>query len=112
MPCDTYFRRLSPEERKRQEEERLKSLAKALLEKRAKLVIAANGAVAFSGRSDDDRKAISDVCAYRKLKAAGSWELRQAVAAAQTATGRTVNEATLAAGTHSHDGGATWESGE
>ena len=55
-----------------------------------------------------DQNAVTDVCAYRTLTASNSWALRQAVARAETTTGKRVNAQAVAAGWHSHDGGGSW----
>ena len=75
------------------------------------LVIGDQGAVAFYGWTTEDRNGLSDVCALRVLMAEDSWSLRQAIASAESMTGRQVNLAAVSAGTHSHDGGSTWHPG-
>jgi hypothetical protein len=73
--------------------------------------VGANGAIAFTGWAQDDRAGVSDLCAYRKLAAQNSPQLRRALARAEVIAGRTVDRATVASGTHSHDGGASWHPG-
>jgi len=85
----------------------LTRLEQALTQGRVRVGIAPNGAIVFQGWTERDD--VSDVCAYRTLAASNSWALRQAVARAESSTGRRVNAHTVAAGHHSHDGGATWE---
>ena len=68
-----------------------------------------NGALALVGWSDAERKGISDVCAYRTISQ--SWEMRQAIARAETMAGRKLNVQSVSAGVHSHDGGRTWHPG-
>jgi phosphoribulokinase len=72
-----------------------------------RVVIGANGAVTFKGWQDRDD--VSDVCAYRALQSASSWELRQAVARAEAQQGIKVNPRAVAVGLHTHDNGRTWE---
>lgn len=81
----------------------MKSLEKALMERRAKVIIGPNGAVAFTG-DWQNRSGINDACAYRKLASEGSFALRSAVMAAEAASGKKVNEQAIAAGYHTHDG--------
>ena len=108
MPCDfTLKPRQTQAERDEEIRRAVKSLEAKLLSKQANVVIAPNGAIAFSGWGKD-RDGVADVCAYRKLTAQGSFALRQAVATAEAMTGRKVNLAAIGAGHHSHDGGKTW----
>src|SRR3990167_319900 len=74
-----------------------------------KVVVGATGAIAFKGlwRSNG----VSDLCAYRALIASNSPALRRAVMRAEALAGRGVNVQAITAGTHSHDGGATWHAG-
>jgi hypothetical protein len=110
MPCDTIVREgQSFEQRVTEVEKALKRLESSLQAGRVKVQIAPNGAVAFAGWKDRDD--VTDVCAYRTLAATNSWALRQAVARAEATQGRKVNAAAVAAGTHSHDGGKTWDKG-
>ena len=110
MPCDTV--RTMPQQTfaERQEEVRraLNGLRKDLVSGRARIAIAANGAVAFAGWGNEDRRGITDACAYRTLAVEGAWAFRQAVARAEAQHGRKVNDRAVAAGFHSHDGGTTW----
>jgi hypothetical protein len=61
-------------------------LNKALGEGTATLVIGATGGIAFGGWTD--RQGVSDLCAYRKLAATNSPELRRAMARAEVKSGR------------------------
>jgi len=112
MPCDTAIRNLPAIQRASAEQRRKESLARlerALTGGTVKAVIGANGAMAFKGlwRSDG----ISDLCAYRALTAANSAPLRAAIARAEVTAGRKLNPQAINAGTHSHDGGQTWNPG-
>lgn len=71
--------------------------------------IGAQGALALQGWSEQDRKGVSDACAYRTLSQ--SWEMRQAIAKAEMLGGRKLNAQAMANGIHSHDGGKTWHPG-
>jgi len=112
MPCDT---RLAPgqtlEERGRQIDQALQRLERALQGNQVKVTIGPTGSIAFTGWKPEDRSDLSDVCAYRLLTFRNSWALRQAVARAESVTGRKVNQRAIVAGHHSHDGGKTWHGG-
>ena len=105
MPCDRQPVRVI--------ETALDKLRKALREHKARLKIdKMTGAVAFEGAREwgavPGGGRVGDVCAYRRLLVAGSWELRQAIARAEMLAGRKVNAAAVASGIHSHDGGASF----
>jgi hypothetical protein len=109
MACDTMRKvGVSPVQRAREVGLSLERLERALKERRARVTIAPNGAIAFAGWTTEERDGVTDACAYRRLTAKSSWELRQAVARAEAEQGRKVNQQAIAAGFHSHDGGASW----
>lgn len=112
MPCDTRPLRRTETlaERMAADKARLAKLEDELLKGRIRLIVNAAGAIAFAGWEGADRDGISDVCAFRTLRASSSWALRQAVAKAE-ASGTKVDARIVAAGTHSHDGGKTWHPG-
>jgi hypothetical protein len=104
MACD----RIDLTEIMRQKQrDALDRLRKQLAAGTATVVISANGALAFRGWTGD-RSMLFDACAYRKLVAANSPELRRAIARAEALSGRKLNPAAINAGVHSHDGGMTW----
>jgi len=109
MACDTMTR---PGETLEQRKERAKastaSLEAALAAGTVKLTIGPSGAIAFVGWDDKSRDGLTDACAFRRLTSKVSWALRQAVAKAESLSGRKVNQAAINAGLHSHDGGKTW----
>jgi hypothetical protein len=112
MPCDTQLKQNETvAQRKETIKKSLTQLEAALTQGQAKVVIGPNGAVAFQGWKPDDRNGVTDVCAVRTLTASNSWALRQAIAKAEMTQGRKVNPAAVAAGTHSHDQGKTWNKG-
>ena len=89
-----------------------KALDKLLESQKVTVTIGAQGAVAFKGwNAANGRGKMSDVCAYRKLMASGSFALKKAVQRAEALSGRKVSAVAVAAGTHSHDGGDTWNEG-
>lgn len=108
MPCDTQ--RTSPQqtitERKEQIRDTIDQLAKDLIAGRVKPVVGPNGAIAFAGFNQ--RNAITDNCAYRRIMVQGSAAAKMAIFRAEKLAGRSVSKQTVAAGVHSHDGGSTW----
>ena len=112
MPCDvtprrgqTFVQRIS------EVELALRRLEQSLQTGIVRIVIAPNGAVALAGWRLEERADLSDVCAVRSLTVQNSWQLRQAIAKAEAMQGRKVDVRAVAAGTHSHDGGRTWDKG-
>ena len=109
MPCDTT--QTLTEYQRAAQDEALRDLERALGLGTVRVQVGAQGAVAFEGWREEDRAGLYDLCAYRKLSATNSPELRQAVMRAEALAGNKVNEQTIAAGVHSHDGGKTWNAG-
>ena len=110
MPCDTAASNNA--RRKRAIEESIARLRQSLAAGTTKVTISrATGALVFTGQWQEQRDGVADVCAYRKLSAAGSPELRQAIARAEAISGTKLNRQVVEAGVHSHDGGATWHAG-
>lgn len=112
MPCDTNLKQGETLAMRGEKiKKALTKLEAALTTGKAKLKVGANGAIAFEGWKPEERDDVTDVCAYRTLTAQNSWALRQAVAKAEQLAGRKVSASAVAAGTHSHDGGLTWNKG-
>ena len=107
MAC--YTQQNLTQQRKAAIEEAVNRLERAIAGNTVKVVIGANGAIAFKGlwRADG----VADTCAYRMLTARNSTALRMAIARAEVTAGRKLNPAAVASGTHSHDGGANWHAG-
>ncbi len=109
MPCDTVLRENETKDQRRARADAATAkLEAALTAGRATVKIGPTGAIAFVGWQAEDRDGVADVCAYRRLVAKRSWPLTQAIARAETLAGRKLNPQVVAAGVHSHDGGATW----
>lgn len=106
MPCITQTN-LNPAIRARMEAA-IKRLELDLAAGTVTAVIGATGAIAFKGWQD--RQNVTDLCAYRKLAASNSPALRRAIMRAEAMAGRQLDQRAIAAGLHSHDGGATWGS--
>jgi hypothetical protein len=98
-------------QRKKQIDEAVDRLNKALAIGEVRVKVGPTGSVAFTGWSGQARSGVSDICAYRKLLATGSPALRSALARAEAMAGRKVDPNQVAAGTHSHDGGSSWHKG-
>lgn len=112
MPCDTIYRpRQTAAEREAEIRAALKRLEDKLRARAISIAVGPQGAIAFRGWTGEERSGISDVCAYRRLKASGSYELRVALQRAEAAAGRRVNEQAISAGVHSHDDGGHWHPG-
>ena len=107
MPCTTQANLTV--QRKRAMAEAIARLGRMIAAGAVKVVVGRNGAIAFKGLWRND--GVSDVCAYRALTAQNDPALRAAVARAETLAGAKVNAQVVAAGTHSHDSGATWHAG-
>jgi hypothetical protein len=112
MACDTRIQLgQTLAQRKKQIEEQVEKLKRALADGSVTVKIGPNGAIAFQGWDGGARNQISDSCAYHKLQMQGSPELRRAQARAEALAGRKADERAIASGTHSHDGGRTWHPG-
>lgn len=107
MAC--YTQQNLTTQRKSAIDEAVDRLERAITGGTVKVVIGANGAIAFKGlwRADG----VADTCAYRMLTARGSTALRMAILRAEVTAGRKLNLAAVTSGTHSHDGGASWHAG-
>jgi hypothetical protein len=107
MPCDTrVLDGQTLEQRGKEIDETLKRLELQLGAGTASLRVGPQGALVIGGWQD--RRGVTDVCAFRMLKLKGGWEFRKALAKAEQTAGRKVNEQAIGAGIHSHDGGKTW----
>jgi len=107
MACTNSRRRGQTEaERRAEVDQALQDLAQQIAAGSASVVIGADGAIAFDGW--ENRRDLTDACAYLALVEQDNWELRQAVQRAEQLAGRPISVNT---GTHSHDGGRTWHGG-
>jgi sugar (pentulose or hexulose) kinase len=109
MPCDTM--RL-PEQTMTQRMEEVRTAAQKidamLASRKIGVKVGPQGAVAFTGLSDADRRRMTDACIYRRIMQSGSAASKMAIARAEQMAGVRINKSTVAAGVHSHDGGASW----
>lgn len=109
MPCETQ--RLPNQtitQRKQEIRESVAQLSRLLAAGAIKPIIGPQGAVAFQGWTTEDRRRVTDACAFRLIMATGSPLAKAKIAAAEALSGRTVDRRMVAHGAHSHDGGATW----
>lgn len=113
MPCDTRPTkpRQTIQERVTEVRRAVAKLDELLRRRRVQVRVSPQGAVAFSGWTDQERDGITDACAYRRIMATGSALAKAEVARAEALAGRAVDRKVLAAGVHSHDGGKTWHRG-
>jgi hypothetical protein len=111
MPCDTQ---LKPRQTIKQRADEVRAatdkIAKALAAGRAKAKVGPQGAIAFTGLTDDERDGVTDACAYRRIMVSGSALARAKIAQAEQLAGRSVDRKVIGQGVHSHDGGRTWGS--
>ena len=109
MPCDT-IRKPNQTLSARVEEvkKRVTAVDRLIAARKVQVKVGPQGAVVFIGISDEDRDGMTDACIYRTLSRKGSAATRMAIQRAEQVAGRSVDRAVVAAGTHSHDGGATW----
>jgi hypothetical protein len=104
MPCDSYVpKNTTPVQRKKQIEEAVERLNKAIAAGQVTLVVdRATGAVGFKGESGLKSNGVSDACAFRKLQLSGSFAFKQALQKAEMQVGRKINEKAIDAGVHMH----------
>lgn len=112
MVCETRLKlRQTLAQRKDEIRRMVARLSEGLTSGRIKAVVGPQGAIAFVGLTEADRAGVTDACAFRMLMISGSPLAGAAIARAEALAGRSVDRRTLAQGTHSHDGGASWSPG-
>lgn len=111
MVCENMTVNETPEERARNIDAALRDLASSLDNRTVEVVIGPNGEIAFKNWSGARRSGLTDSCAYRLMQTKHGFALQRAIAAAEMSSGRKVNAAAIASGSHSHDGGQTWHPG-
>jgi transcription elongation GreA/GreB family factor len=82
MPCD-YVEKETEEQAQRRISDALRELTEGLRSKRISATEDRTGRVTFGGWSAASRSGMCDACAYRRLVAKGSRELRFALAQSQ-----------------------------
>ena len=110
MSCDTQaWGGQTLAARKEEVLEKIVKLNALLARGLVKVRVGSQGTIVFEGWTQEDRGRVSDACAYRKLMVVGSSLAKATIAKAELLAGRKVSAPALAAGTHSHDGGKTWQ---
>ena len=109
MPCDTKLKGGQTVQMRAADIRRAVQLLSAgLAAGRVKAVVGPQGAIAFRGWADSERDGITDACAYRQIMVSGNAVAKAAIARAEQLAGRAVDRRVVGHGTHSHDGGRTW----
>ena len=98
----------TPAQRKAQVARSISAIEKAIADRRVQIKVGRQGAITFSGISEDDRAGLADACIYNTLVRTGSRAAQLAIQQAERVAGRSVDRSVVAAGVHSHDGGRTW----
>jgi hypothetical protein len=105
MACEQRLRRWqSLQQRATEIREVAALLARRLAAGQAKAIVGPQGAIAFTGLTEAERKDVTDGCLYRRILASGSALAKHAIARAEALAGRTVDKRAVAQGIHSHDG--------
>jgi len=109
MACESFSRpSQTPAQRKREIEEALDELERSVEKGSVKVVIdKRSGALTFAGWTDN--RDVTDACAYRVMMNRPA--VRAAIVRAESLAGTKVNQRAMEMGTHSHDGGKTWDKG-
>lgn len=109
MPCDTQpAPGQTMRDRIREVQEAILELDRRLKKKLVRPVVGPQGAITFTGWSNEDRARVTDACAYRRIMASGSMLAKLEIARAEQMAGRAVDRKVVAQGVHSHDGGTSW----
>ena len=114
MPCDMVRDPNNPvlvSQRKAEVGAAVSTLDALLKKRKVKPVIGPQGAITFVGEGWDAVRSanrLTDACAYRRIMSTGSALAKAEIARAEALAGRSVDRKVIAAGVHSHDGGASW----
>ena len=111
MPCDTV--RQQPKqtlaERKREVTKAQGTIERMISTGQVKVKVdKKTGGVVLIDVPANVRVGITAACIVRRIMTRGSISARQAIVKAERLAGRSVDKKAIAAGLHSHDGGATW----
>lgn len=105
MPCDTRLKpRQTLAQRKEEVRKDAQNIDKLVATKKVGVKVGPQGAVAFTGLSEEVRDGLTDACIYRMLSLTGSPQTKMELARVAPLVSRSA----LAQGIHSHDGGQTW----
>jgi hypothetical protein len=115
MVCETRVKRNQTLQQRLEEIRQVVALlSRRLAAGQAKAIVGPQGAIAFTGLTEAERADVTDNCAYRLLRVSGSPLALQAIARAEALAGLTVDQKTVAQGTHGHadaHGNITWHRG-
>jgi hypothetical protein len=111
MVCDLTIQRPNQtlSERKDEVKRAVEAISRQLAAGSIKVRVGPQGAVAFEGLTEADRKGISDNCVYRQIMVRGSALAKQKISVAEALAGRTVDKKMIAQGWHRH--GDVWHPG-
>ena len=105
MPCDTRLKpRQTIQERADEIRRAVGKVQARLIDKRVKIKIGPQGAIAFEGIPEDVRDGLTDACIYRRIMATGSALAKAEIMRAEQIAGRPVNKQAIGQGWHTHDG--------
>jgi hypothetical protein len=110
MACETTrsSRTQTLTERKAEIKEVLSFIDELIRKSKVRVIVdKKTGAVFFDGMTVQEKRGVTDGCAYRMLMATGSASAKQAIARAEALAGRGVNRQALAQGVHGHAHGGT-----
>lgn len=109
MPCGTeLLAGQTFEQRKDEVRKAVSAVGKLIEARKVQLKVGPQGAVTFIGIPETVRARMTDACIYRMLSNTGSAAVKMAFMRAEQLAGRSVDRSKVAAGIHSHDGGASW----
>lgn len=109
MPCDTKLKaNQTIQQRASEVRAVVDRVSKGLASGTVRVKVGPQGAVVFTGLSNEERDNVTDGCIYRRVMATGSALAKNAIARAEQLSGRSINRQAIAQGAHSHDGGHTW----
>jgi hypothetical protein len=109
MPCDTKLKpRQTISQRKAEVRKVVERISQKLATGTVKPVVSKQGAITFTGITNEERDGVTDACAYRQIMVHGSALAKAAILRAEQLAGRSVDKQVIGQGVHSHDGGHTW----
>lgn len=109
MPCDTMRKRnQTVAQRVAEVRKRISLVDKMIATRKVTAKVGPQGAITFIGIPNEDRDGMTDACIYRMITRSGSASAKMAIMRAEQQAGRGVDRKVVNAGTHSHDGGASW----
>ena len=112
MACETMRQpNQSLEQRKQEIKETISFFDELIRKRKMSIKVGPQGAIAFNGITNSERRGITDACIYRRIMATGSALAKAEIAKAEQIAGRAVDKRVIGQGVHSHDGGHSWHRG-